>query len=350
MRLYLNSEDLFTKHSLREFLEEQFSATAVTKRVNALAKSQFLESSDEDLVRYFTEMLSLQPLRLDENQMVRTDPREVQVRVRGRQDYDDGEVPGVHVKISVRYTGLYDLWQMAPHDAWTLTTRGEISQDENGDGGWVRFDFEQPAGDGPERLLAKLERNLEVARQALRAQESAMAVAMSRIPEYVQVAVTARRKSLEAHERLTAALKIPLAPRPDAPAPSTILLTKKLLSGPAASEAKAEWGIADNDYEYILKVVRHVGATFERSRRTYHVHDEEELRDILLANLNGHLSGAAKAEAFSNRGKTDILVEYENRAAFIAECKVWRGQQQLVEAVAQLFSYTTWRDYKTALD
>jgi hypothetical protein len=113
--------------------------------------------------------------------------------------------------------------------------------------------------------------------------------------------------------------------------------------------AKQEWGIADDDYEYVLKIIRHVGATFGRTRRTYSIHDEEELRDILLAHLNGHLEGAAHAEAFSKRGKTDLIVEYDNRAAFIAECKVWRGEAEFVNAITQLFSYATWRDYKTAL-
>jgi hypothetical protein len=69
----------------------------------------------------------------------------------------------------------------------------------------------------------------------------------------------------------------------------------------------------------------------------------------LLAHLNGHLKGDAKAEAFSKSGKTDILIEFENRAAFIAECKVWYGERELLEAISQLFSYTTWRDYKTSL-
>lgn len=62
---------------------------------------------------------------------------------------------------------------------------------------------------------------------------------------------------------------------------------------------KPEPGITDDDYKHILSVIRHEGRTFETTPSTYAVHDEEELRDILLAHLNGHYQGAASAEAFS---------------------------------------------------
>ena len=35
--------------------------------------------------------------------------------------------------------------------------------------------------------------------------------------------------------------------------------------------------------------------------------------------------GRAVGEAFRHKGKTDICVEHENRAAFVAECKMWTG-------------------------
>jgi hypothetical protein len=348
-RINVNAEQLFATYDLRTFLSEQFSEDAIARRVDALPQDRFLASSEQQLVEYFSEMLRVSPLVLHEDQKVASEPREVTVLVRGRQDYDDGEVRGVHVKVSIPYAGLSDLWEMAPHDGWNLTTRAEISREPNAPSGWIRFDLEQPVGDDAERLRAQLERHLNPIRETLRAQESAISVAMSRIPDYVRAAVSARRRALAAHEEIKATLNIPFAPRASAPAPTPVPLAKKLVSVPTSVRPTPEWGIADADYEYILKVLRHVGATFERTRRTYAVHDEEELRDILLAHLNGHLEGAAKAEAFSNRGKTDILVEYENRAAFIAECKVWYGEKEFLKAIAQLFSYTTWRDHKTAL-
>jgi len=85
------------------------------------------------------------------------------------------------------------------------------------------------------------------------------------------------------------------------------------------------------------------------SPQTYTVHGEEELRDMLLSHLNGYFKGAATGETFRKSGKTDIRIEDADRAAFVAECKIWHGQKQLTEAVSQLLSYLTWRDCKAAI-
>lgn len=79
------------------------------------------------------------------------------------------------------------------------------------------------------------------------------------------------------------------------------------------------------------------------------MHDEEELRDIILSQLNAVYEGEAKGETFNKSGKTDILISEGGRSAFIAECKIWRGQKSFSEAIYQLLSYLTWRDCKTAL-
>lgn len=76
---------------------------------------------------------------------------------------------------------------------------------------------------------------------------------------------------------------------------------------------------------------------------------EEDLRNVILTQLNGFYLGQATGETFRKSGKTDIHIEKENRAAFVAECKIWSGQKKIGEAIDQLDHYLTWRDCKTAL-
>lgn len=76
---------------------------------------------------------------------------------------------------------------------------------------------------------------------------------------------------------------------------------------------------------------------------------EEDLRNTLLAALNGIYKGDATGETFRNNGKTDICIERDNRAAFVAECKMWNGPSAIKKAIDQLDGYLTWRDCKTAL-
>jgi hypothetical protein len=52
---------------------------------------------------------------------------------------------------------------------------------------------------------------------------------------------------------------------------------------------------------------------------------------------------------FDGAGKTDILLRYNDRNAFIGECKIWHGERHFSEAIGQLLSCTVWRDTKAAL-
>ena len=109
------------------------------------------------------------------------------------------------------------------------------------------------------------------------------------------------------------------------------------------------WQISDRQYEDILSVIRHTSATFERTPDTYAGFGEEDYRNVLLAGLNGNFHGAAGGECFRGNGKTDICIEQENRAAFVAECKIWKGPAKLRKAIRQLDGYLTWRDSKASL-
>ena len=90
------------------------------------------------------------------------------------------------------------------------------------------------------------------------------------------------------------------------------------------------------------------GTTMEKTARTYYANNEEELRDHLLATLNTHYE-AATGETFRKLGKTDILIEFESKAAFIGECKIWHGEKMFQDAVQQTFNYSTWRDSKVSV-
>lgn len=59
--------------------------------------------------------------------------------------------------------------------------------------------------------------------------------------------------------------------------------------------------------------------------------EEEQLRNLILANLNSLFKGTANGECFRKHGKTDICIEYENRSAFVAECKIWSGIKNFLE-------------------
>ena len=87
----------------------------------------------------------------------------------------------------------------------------------------------------------------------------------------------------------------------------------------------------------------------EQSPHAFEDMGEEDLRTHFLVQLNAQYEGQATGETFNFQGKTDILIRAEGRNVFVAECKFWKGEKELHNAVDQLLSYLSWRDTKTAL-
>jgi hypothetical protein len=102
-------------------------------------------------------------------------------------------------------------------------------------------------------------------------------------------------------------------------------------------------------YNDILDVLASMSLLIERNPTTFEHMQEPVLRDHFLLQLNGQFEGKATGETFNGAGKTDILLREQDKNLFIAECKFWDGQQSLIEAIDQLFTYLTWRDSKAAI-
>lgn len=70
---------------------------------------------------------------------------------------------------------------------------------------------------------------------------------------------------------------------------------------------------------------------------------EEDLRDLILANLNSIFQGDATGETFSKSGKTDIHLRISKGDILISECKIWGGRALYAKTIDQLRGYLTWR-------
>ena len=107
--------------------------------------------------------------------------------------------------------------------------------------------------------------------------------------------------------------------------------------------------ISDSVYAEVLQAIKETCSSYERNPASVKGQREEYLRDHVLTILNVMFPGRVGGETFRRTGKTDINIELSNRAAFVAECKVWQGESAIAPAITQLDGYTTWRDCKTAL-
>lgn len=110
--------------------------------------------------------------------------------------------------------------------------------------------------------------------------------------------------------------------------------------------------LSENAFGNIVKQIYNYGRNLEKYRNLYSKFDEEGFREFFLPHLNTISENhTATGETFNKIGRTDILIQNkEGLNVFIAECKLWKGANEIHNAIDQLLDrYVTWRDEKVAL-
>lgn len=175
----------------------------------------------------------------------------------------------------------------------------------------------------------------------------------SSLKELIRRELEVRLEKAQDYFKLREKLNIPLEINKGAPNMKPMRLKKvkknktQLLSN--IKRLPVEYGITDTDYDNIKSIINLSCISMEKTARTFSKLLEEELRDVILASLNTHYLGTATGETFNKIGKTDIHIPFENKSAYIGECKIWSGKGNFIKSINQLFGYIRWRDTKTSL-
>lgn len=164
---------------------------------------------------------------------------------------------------------------------------------------------------------------------------------------YISEALISKRNKVQSFYNIAQLFEVPIEKKEYAQ--KHVPLERKIVPIAHKYNSESYYNVSDQDYLDVLETLKHTLSTYERTPESYKSMQEEDLRNTLLATLNATYKGNATGETFRRKGKTDICIEQENRAAFVAECKIWKGAKALSDAVMQLDSYLTWRDCKTAL-
>lgn len=149
--------------------------------------------------------------------------------------------------------------------------------------------------------------------------------------------------------RLQASLPFPVTRKKD-----RALLVKaerkvrlRLKPTPESSPFRPEPELEQAVYEEILRDCVSQATVLERT--PLGGWKEEQVRNLLLAQLNINYTGDLGGELFNGSGKTDILIRQADRNVFIGECKFYDGPKSVADAIDQLLDYLVWRDTKAAL-
>ena len=344
-------------------LEDRFEylrRREIREHVEKIPEDQFLSSSSEQIREHLLSQLRLDYLTIYED---RIEQKLIQGKrvTRDRFTYDLApgeilEVPTLEMIVKLPYSGPYDLWGYRPSMLTYNPPRGDVTPVSSTTGiGFVTLTAMIDAQtQDPEQLQREINSLLQSIRNQIVNQKANIDQFNNiELPRIIDENVALRRKNYKRFFAAAEKLKLPITLKADAPPLKPIVIEKRGIKTlpPATMSASAppDPGITDHTYEQILQAVRNQGRQFERTPATYVKHDEEELRDIIWGNLSTHFGKDVNGEAFSRSGKTDIRIDDSGRAAFIAECKIWRGPKEIQAAVDQLLGYLRWRDCKTAL-
>lgn len=325
--------------------------------MDGIPQDQFLISTDEQLIAYVEPQLRVVPVDLYEEARS-MQQQECQVDISGdpnrffaRERRGPFMVSGTRLIITIPFVGDGWICRYRTNTYWMTFPRAKV-RENRGSQGDIIITIEQAHDVGEEEFKRAFESEIQLLRNFLGVAKTQVEAYNNQLPSVISSTIGSRRKRLDQHKGLSALLDIPLQARPGSPSLEPVRVEVRppqKLPVPPKTGLKPEPGITSETYERILSVIRHEGRTFETTPGTYAKLDEEELRSVILAHLNGHFQGEAAGEVFRRNGKTDICIQENNRAAFVGECKVWQGAGQIPSAVDQLLSYLTWRDSKAAL-
>jgi len=340
---------LFSQYSWLNFFNNNF--TKAKKLVHEIPKDQFRSNTDEQVIAHVYSKTELIPITIYRDKAVLSDP--IETNIKDKNMFDQLITKDlVEIALSIPYSGDSKLWVVMPNRYDHNPPQGTISP-ERGDKqvGTLKVKMLFPQNKfQPEVVNQEIEKYFYSLERYVSWINNDVEKHNEQLKFEITKQVKERREKLGEIQKTIELLNIPIVKRDDAPDITELPIQRKVIEPlPSKRQSSPEYGISESTYDHILNVIHHEGISFERTPVTFAVHDEEELRDILLAHLNSHFKGQATGETFRKKGKTDICIEFENRAAFVAECKLWKGRKGLHETVDQLLGYLTWRDVKAAL-
>lgn len=340
------------------FYEKDLSAlirgyeTKLKEEVEQWDRNRILTSSESDLVTYLVEKYTLDPPRLLRNQIHIDSEGETKIDISRWHDYDVRNrnspylIPGSYVTVAIPFEGDGDLFEFQASAYNTNPPRGCVS------GSNVLISFQdvkldaQQTRDEINAVVGSIEQYLGWIKNDCNGWNA-------RVESVAEQYIRVRKNRLLEQADMVSALGLPMKRRPDSAVTNAVPVVRKkrpVELPPSPKEAfHPEPALPDTEYDFILEVIDNMSKTIERSPNTFAHMKEEQIRDLILVNLNGHYEGDATGETFNAQGKTDILIRANGRNVFIAECKFWAGPASIHAAIDQILGYLTWRDTKAAL-
>lgn len=355
------SKEFFNATDTRNFFAGFHNAMEM--EVEKMSDSEIVSCNFDEWANYLATKYSVIPISIFETNIER---RLTEAKVKRANPFrgapyerDYFEVDGVRITFKIPYDGEPKLFEVRPSTfiMSRFSTRSFVAPHEENCGSFtLEFEYTkqelQEKGDAmADYVQRQFEHEFESYKKMIEYVNAEVLSYNDNLHSAALRLLEKRKKKADSFSNISAALQIPLTVSKNAPNTKPIELKRIVRQPPSKPKvipAVPEHYISDADYENINNIISLCGTTMEKTARTYYANIEEELRDHLLATLNTHYQ-TATGETFRKIGKTDILIEFDNKAAFIGECKIWHGEQLFQGAIQQVINYSTWRDVKVSV-
>ena len=341
----------FRDYDLSVVIANQLSAAR--KKIDTMSNEEIMANNLEVLAENIFQQYFIEPITIFEEDFSKRNIKQAKIQQYVNPIFRDDpgreyvEVDGIIASFFFPYTGDDDLFKCRA-STFSLGAYPEIVVDNS----TISLSIERSLDamkepNAKENLLKSLEHGLQDIKNGASYVNSDVDKFNRSLKSTAYKWLEEKRKKVESYYGIATMFEVPIEKKTYAA--THIPLSRNIAPTTKHYQKSDYYAISDTDYKDILVTVKHTGSTYERTPASYKELHEEDLRNTLLAALNATYKGDATGETFRNKGKTDICIERENRAAFVAECKMWTGPKEVGKAIEQLESYLTWRDCKTAL-
>lgn len=198
------------------------------------------------------------------------------------------------------------------------------------------------------KIAGEVERALGRMRETIRYKNESISAENAGLLKIISQMISERKQKIGEKEsklsELTKKISIPLKRKSVIGAKPVRLVQKPLVQRIKPKPTLPEEYVLDEDgVGDIIQFLDGQAKNFENTPKAIKGLGEEDLRDLLLANLNSIFQGDATGETFSKNGKTDIYLKIKKGNILICECKIWSGKELYGKTIDQLRGYLTWR-------
>lgn len=332
-------------------------ADEVRSEILRETEEQIIGSDLDNLALYYFDKYSLSPVEIDEereanwsqNTYVKNIPAREREDIYQQMGDVDWECESVRVEIPIKPNDHIDLISSLRTNTFSLSynpsefnwNRDSVSFTIETKGYGFNYD--------EDKIAQEVNNGIDRVKESIKWKTDDISKENDKLLGQIKTFIQERKNNIETSKQkissLTSRISIPLKMKPTASVQKVNInhkpIVKRVKPAPKLPE---EYVLDESKVNDIIEIVDNQAKTFEKTPASFKPLGEEDLRNLICANLNSIFVGSATAETFSKKGKTDIYLNINKGNILIFECKFWGGKELYLSTIDQLRGYLTWRE------